>query len=257
MLNQRTLWPQEERKRLVGIPQVESDRAYEDSSDGNQSDNEGCLFNETAVIQDRLQRRSCDPIILGRANAFLSKYAQRSESVGQIKVGDFVCVKVSQADRLPFYVGKVNSVFQYHGKPPSEWEADISRDTNTKFLEVHWWQMPGDSLQKGYSERLYEAVRENTENRCVDHVQVICETSVIFSFEELVNKKMKGGKLVSGKIGKRVLGNVMELVKQSCNQGNNNYSLNTYFQFNNISNVKVKVACEVIPQARSRKRICI
>lgn len=91
---------------------------------------------------------------------------------------------------------------------------DVADDPDLKFLEVHWWQPPGDKFHLGYSNnRLYQATRLNRRRQCVDHIDVISELSVLLCFEDLVSKKMKGPTLVNGKLGKKVIAQAEHLAK--------------------------------------------
>ena len=182
-----------------------------DNSDKDDFEN-ASLYDERHIVTDRLKRRPCAPILVGGSlSTGLSKYRKRSGSISKLNIGDFVCVKVESGDKLPFYVGSVLSVFQYDTLPRC-WVPDVADDPDVKFLEIQWWEMKSDCVEKGYSQRLHPAVRLSTDDRCVAHVEVICETSVLYSFESLVAVATKRGKIVSGKLGTRVLKAVMPLV---------------------------------------------
>ena len=91
---------------------------------------------------------------------------------------------------------------------------DVADDPDLKFLEVHWWQPPGDKFHLGYrNNRLYQATRLNRRNQCVDHIDVISELSVLLCFEDLVSKKLKGSTLVNGKLGAKVITQASHLAK--------------------------------------------
>ena len=93
-------------------------------------------------------------------------------------------------------------------------KQDVEDDPALKFLEVHWWQPPGDKFGLGYkNNRLYQATRINREGFCVDHVDVISELSILLCFEDLISKKYKGATLVNGKLGLKVVKQAEHLAK--------------------------------------------
>ena len=192
-----------------------SDNFDSDASDITEDEEESkeeSSYDTAVITRDRLLRRLCDPIVLGREVVGLSS-VRRKESITMLNIGDFICTKVDTGNVLPFYVGKVREVFQYKvGCAPVKWQEDIENDPDVKFVEVHWWEMRKECVHKGYSQRLYEAVRTNKDRRCVDHLDVVCETSILYCFTDLIARSMRGSQVVSGKLGRKVLQNVMEII---------------------------------------------
>lgn len=214
-----------------------SDEELVDNADDCGDELEGDNYDDSFLAEDRTVRVGCEPIVLGRRVPDLSTNARRSDStsLNEVKVGDFVVVRVTSVDRLPYYIGRVRSVFQYkRGSVPErvssaclllyqpvqtfflllQVKEDVRNDPDLKFLEVHWWQPPGDKFELGYhNNRLYQATRINRQRQIVDHIDVISELSILLCFEDLVSKKYKGATLVNGKLGKKVITQAEHLAK--------------------------------------------
>lgn len=159
----------------------------------------------------------CSPIALGPGkNELLDKGKAKGTEYrkwfNELKVGDFACVDVDD-DMLPFYVGKVVSIFKFNkANCPAEWKDDVDVAPDTKFAEVHWWEPRMGKFEQGYEKnRLYPAIRQAQNGRCCDHIEVVCESSVMYCFQLLTACKVKKGATVSGIMSKRVLTAVNEL----------------------------------------------
>lgn len=90
------------------------DEAVDNADDcGEERDGDG--YDDSFLAEDRKARVGCEPIVLGRRVPDLATNAVRSDStsLNQVQVGDFVAVRVTSADKLPFYIGRVRAVFQY------------------------------------------------------------------------------------------------------------------------------------------------
>lgn len=189
----------------------------EPNSDEEEPYDSDGLYDDSWVDKECENRTACSPILLGKPPVGLTT-SRKKVTVTPIGVGEYVCVKTYGYDKLPFYVGRVRSVFQYTSVP-QRWTSAVNQDPDLKFLEVHWWQMKGEEIERGYSQRLYEAVRLNKELASVDHIDVIREDSVMYSFPDLTSKIMKGGRVTSGKLGKRVLVAVQNIIRSNQESG--------------------------------------
>ena len=164
---------------------------------------------------DVKRRIPSTPIALGPGcNELVSKgkNPKTEKWFTHLSPGDFACIDVDE-DVLPFYVGKVRSIFTFSpGKCPEKWKDDVQVSPETKFAEVHWWEPRAKMFAKGYkSNRLYPAIRQDGEGRCCDHIEVVAESSVLFCFQMLTSQVVKHGNTVSGILSKRVLAAVLSL----------------------------------------------
>ena len=100
---------------------VSDEEVFVDNADDCGDEQEGDVYDDAFLDEDRKARVECEPIVLGRRVPDLATNAVRSDktSLNQVKVGDFVAVRVTTEDKLPYYVGRVLAVFQYRqGRVP-------------------------------------------------------------------------------------------------------------------------------------------
>jgi hypothetical protein len=155
-------------------------------------------------LRDKItgKRKSCSPVKLGIGTNELISRGKRPRNATrdwflELSLGDFVCVDADD-DSLDFYVGKVISIFQY-SEPAEEWEEAYRLNPNSKFLEVHWWEPQARNFGRGYDGiRLYPATRPDNEGKCHAHINVGCESSVLYCFQKLTSEVDRHGTAVSG-----------------------------------------------------------
>ena len=179
------------------------------------SDMEGDGSEDEGTDLKRRKRVPCSPIALGPGvNELIGKgkQAKTDKWFPTLSAGDFACVDVDE-DVLPFYVGKVVSIFKFSPDDcPLEWKDIVDASPETKFAEVHWWEPRAGQFDRGYEKaRLYPALRPNGEGRVGPHIEVVSESSVLFCFQMLTSAKAKNGVTLSGIMSKRVLAAVMNL----------------------------------------------
>lgn len=119
-----------------------SDEEVVDNADDCGDELEGDEYDDAFLEEDRKARVTCEPIVLGRRVPDLTTNAVRSDktSLNQVKVGDFVAVRVTSVDKLPYYIGRVLAIFQYRqGRVPERVSASYNIHVANRVNMLLWF----------------------------------------------------------------------------------------------------------------------